>query len=767
MKCSIILLIFVFGLVAILASSRVWDLDIWTHLRTGKYILENLKILKTDIYSYTSPGHIWFNPDWLFGVLSYLFYKIGGLPGVVLLRIIVFLSIFLLLFYFLFKQSHNYLLSLLLLFFAVLVSKERIVERPEMFSFLFALTYLYIIFKFRRENTKLIWLILPFQTLWTNLHAFAVFGIIFLWIYIIAEYINLKVSLPWEWNKSSIMDREKWKVLLCVGLWAIIFTTINPWGIRIFYEYFSSFKFMHKHLDIFPGGIIELRPPFIDRNFLGIDLIYYKILILISQISFLINYRRINLGNLFLYFLFLYFSFIAIRNIAIFSLISIPIIMENLVEFYQRKGPLFPQASRWAKTFLKGFLCFLIVFGCLYFSIEAIFSSFTMGGKVVSRLGFKEESPIHPRGAIDFLLKNNIKGNGFNNFGFGGYFIWRAWPKLKVFIDGRTGVYDEEHLLFYANVFMYPYVFDQLVEEYNINYFLLDINSSNILINRLLRDNNWKLVFFDANALVFVRNSEENRSLIEEYAIDFSNWNDPEPPIEIKTFPFRQKRIYPLSYFKKAVFFDSIGRKDLARLEYEKALKVNPYIAEIYNNIGALYQTEGNLEKALDYYEKALFLNPDLPSTHTNLGFIYEKLGKKDEAIREYKKATSTKEKGLSAEAHNNLGCIYFEKGLYRKALKEFSQAISINRGRAEYHLNIASVFQAMGLIEQAIASYRETLRLDPNNIQAHNNLGFCYLAKGEKLKAKRTFEKVLELDPENNMAKENLKKIMEETQSP
>ncbi|MCM8793799.1 MAG: tetratricopeptide repeat protein [Candidatus Omnitrophica bacterium] len=759
MKCNIIFLIFILGWVAILSSSRIWDLDIWIHLKTGEYILKNLKIPKADIYSYTSEGHPWFNADWLFGVVNYLFYKFGGMPGLVILRIVVFSSIFSFLFFFLYKQSHNYLLSIILLFFAILVSKERIVERPEMFSFLFALIYLYIIFKFRKENTKLIWMILPLQIIWVNLHIFAILGIIFLWIYIFAEYINLKVKLVWEWNNSSFLDKEKFKILLCVGLWTIIFTSVNPWGIKIFKEYFSIFNFAYRHLDIFPGGIVELRPPFIEGEIFGLSLIYYKILILISQFSFILNYRRINLGNLFLYFLFLYFSLLAIRNVAFFAIVTMPMVMENLGNFFKGKNGFLKFAHHWKKIFIAGTFYSLVILGCIYFSLETIFSAFTMDGEIQNRLGFRKESPIHPKEAIDFILKNNIRGNGFNNFGFGSYFIWRAWPKLKVFVDGRTGVYTEDHLQFYAEVFLYPYTFEQLVKDYDLNYFLLDINSSKVLLGRLMNDKNWRLVFFDAKALVFVKNSEENKSVIEKYAIDFNNWQDSEPEMEIKTFPFRQKRIYPLSYFKKAVFFDLIGRIDLARFEYERAIKVNPYLGELYNNLGATYQAEGNLEKALDYYENALLVNPDLPSTHANLGFIYEKLGEKEKAIREYKMATSGKG-GLSAEAHNNLGCIYFEKGLYRKALKEFSKAIGINRARAEYHFNLGSVFQAMGQIESAISAYRETIQLEPENVKAYNNLGFCYLAKGENQKARRAFEKVLEIEPENETARENLEKI-------
>ncbi len=752
-------LFFILALVAILSCSRVWDLDLWMHLQTGRYIISHSRVPQADIYSYTSPGQFWFNPNWLFAVVAYLAYKAGGFPGLVILRLVVFLSVFYLLFRLLFRSSRH-ILSLGLLFLAVLVCRERIVERPEMFSFLFTVIYLSILYRFRQENTRLIWLLLPLQILWVNFHAFAVFGIIFIWVFIIAEYINLKIELPWEWSKSSVMNNERLKHLFCVGLWAIIVTCVNPYGIRIFKEYFSLLGWMHTHIDTLAGGIVELRPPFIERRLFGLDLIYYKILILISQASFLLNYRKINLGNLFLYFMFLYLSLVAVRNIAFFGLISIPIIAENLANFLQRKEDFLRKIPNFLKQAIAVFSLSAVITGCVYFSMDALSASFIMHGKIQPRIGFGE-SPIHPKEAIDFILRNEIKGNGFNNFGFGGYLIWRAWPELKVFVDGRTSVYDEEHLHFYANVFLYPYIFDQLVEDYNINYFLLDINSSGVLLKRLHDDNNWRLVFFDANGLVFVKNIPENKAVIDRYAIDFENWRDPEPDIEIKATKFRQKRIYPLSYFKKAVFFDMMGNAELARRQYERAVEVNPYIGELYNNIGATYQAEGKLEEALDYYEKALLVNPRLPSAHANLGFIYEKLGRKEEAIVEYKKATSAGGL-LCAEAHNNLGCIYFEKGLYRKAVAEFRKAISINYGRAEYHFNLGSVFQAMGLIEQAISSYRETIRIEPDNIKAYNNLGACYLAKGDLLKAKRACEKVLEIEPDNEMAKKNLEGILQ-----
>ncbi len=753
-------LVSILSLVAIFSFQKIWDLDIWMHLQTGKHILAHFKIPQADIYSYTSSGHFWFNPDWLFAVIAYSFYKLMGFAGIEVLKVILFLSIFFVLFRATLKNK-NWLLSLLLLFFTVLAAKERIVERPEMFSFLFTAVYLSVLLKFRSQNTWLIWLLPVFQLLWVNLHAFAIAGVMFVWVFLVAEFIGRRVELPWEWNKDSALDRAGIKKLFLVGLAVIGATFINPYGLKIFREYVSLFGWMHTHIDVLAGGITELRPPFVERGIFNFEFIYYKILVVVSQVSFLLNYRRINLSNLFLYFAFLYLSLVAVRNIAFFSIVSMPIVADNFTSLlsHPQDIKLFGnRVFRLLKQFFIGFIYCGIIIVCIYFSRVSLNSRFVVHGKVVCRAGFGE-APVHPKEAVNFIIANGIKGNGFNNFSFGGYLIWRAWPEFKVFIDGRTSVYDEDHLRYYAEVFLYPYMFEQLLRDFDINYFILDINSSPVLLKRLYDDKNWCLVFFDANGLVFVKTSSENKAVIDKYRIDFNNWQDPEP--EVNTEGLRdRKAIYPLSYFKKGVFFDTIGNTELARVEYKKAVLANPYMGEIYNNIGVTYQRQEKFDEAIPYYEKAISVNPRLSSAHANLGFLYEKKGRKEDAIEEYKKAAYS---GgfLSAEAHNNLGCVYFEKGLCRKALAEFKKAVAINSSRAEYYFNLGNVFQAMGLIDAAIPAYKEALRIDPESVNARINLGVCYMAKGELLKAKRNCEKALEIEPENELAKKNMKEIL------
>ena len=81
-----------------LFSGEIFDPDFWWHLKTGQYIVEQHRLPVPDPFSYTTagaqPGYPgeeqtrYFNltHEWLAQVLLYFVYRLGGFPGVVLLR---------------------------------------------------------------------------------------------------------------------------------------------------------------------------------------------------------------------------------------------------------------------------------------------------------------------------------------------------------------------------------------------------------------------------------------------------------------------------------------------------------------------------------------------------------------------------------------------------------------------------------------------------------------------------------------------------------
>src|SRR5262245_12645634 len=73
----------VLALAFLLASFAVRNSDFWMHLATGRDLTQGRYSFGTDPYSFTTEGRYWVNHAWLFDLLLYCLYQLGG-PAVVL-----------------------------------------------------------------------------------------------------------------------------------------------------------------------------------------------------------------------------------------------------------------------------------------------------------------------------------------------------------------------------------------------------------------------------------------------------------------------------------------------------------------------------------------------------------------------------------------------------------------------------------------------------------------------------------------------------------
>ena len=65
---------------------------------------------------------------------------------------------------------------------------------------------------------------------------------------------------------------------------------------------------------------------------------------------------------------------------------------------------------------------------------------------------------------------------------------------------------------------------------------------------------------------------------------------------------------------------------------YTKALALGFDDAQIFNDIGVVYEQLDVIDKAEEYYLKAIELDPDYLAPYTNLAFFYKAQGKRDRA---------------------------------------------------------------------------------------------------------------------------------------
>ena len=75
-----------------------------------------------------------------------------------------------------------------------------------------------------------------------------------------------------------------------------------------------------------------------------------------------------------------------------------------------------------------------------------------------------------------------------------------------------------------------------------------------------------------------------------------------------------------LLHNKTGIAFHQMIALNLAKKEYEKAIKLNPKYAEAINNLGAIYYGQKSYRRAVRLYERALAITPRAASIHSNLG---------------------------------------------------------------------------------------------------------------------------------------------------
>lgn len=92
---------------------------------------------------------------------------------------------------------------------------------------------------------------------------------------------------------------------------------------------------------------------------------------------------------------------------------------------------------------------------------------------------------------------------------------------------------------------------------------------------------------------------------------------------------------------KLGIAYQHMYALDAAKLQYEKALTINPKYAEALNNLGTVFYGKQDYHKAEKYYRKAIKLKPNSASFYSNLGTAYFADHNFKKGLRAYRKAFS------------------------------------------------------------------------------------------------------------------------------
>ena len=100
-------------------------------------------------------------------------------------------------------------------------------------------------------------------------------------------------------------------------------------------------------------------------------------------------------------------------------------------------------------------------------------------------------------------------------------------------------------------------------------------------------------------------------------------------------------------YRAQGLEFQRMGNLEEAKVFYQKAIRLDPAYAAVYNDLGVIAEADGLIDLTEEYYLKAIKLAPNFLSPYSNLGLLYEKKGDLEKAILYWNKRA---ELGLSKD---------------------------------------------------------------------------------------------------------------------
>ncbi len=549
----------------VLSLKALREPDLWWMYRTGEWMLEHGQVTKTDPFSYTFAGTEWINVKWLFEILITVGKNWFGVEFIFVFQALVTILI-LTFFYKTTNIIHQYtsnqpsyqnrpfaglIFTALLMLFTI---DYRLIGRPEMTSHAMVAIYLWLFWKQHyRPSSKLILLLIPLQVLWTNMHEAFGIGMVLMLAYLGATWLHYIYAQKKQWQVDTP------KLLSIAVLGALLAVSFNPRGIQMWWHPFEIFNQLGKNqyttelASIWKLSYWE-KQAYLNLLFLGVSLLFIFFYPFIQKKKrlpqevkttpvsqkktkktkktqkkstpqkhnsklglvawFDSNVQKFGLGNGLLFFMLFYLSITAYRNIPFFILAAAPLFAIGMEYLFRKIN-----AAKWIYPLL------LVLGVCFYGAV--ITGKYHEWSNSRDTYGLQVLSSHNPIGAAEFIQQHEIKGTCFSDYLTSAYLLWKLQPDFKTYIDLRDlDIFPTDFFTDFAKVTNIPSEFEAKDDSLNFNYVVLFRPKFQSLHQYLLTSTNYELVFVDPVASVYLKNTPQNKALIQQYGFTRNGFKD-------------------------------------------------------------------------------------------------------------------------------------------------------------------------------------------------------------------------------------------------
>lgn len=478
-----------YAFVLVVRGGRLFSLDgdPGRHIRVGTDILASGRIPRVDLYSHTMGGQPFIPYEWLSEIAFARVHEAAGLAGMAVLTAILLVGAVMLVYLAMVRWGVPTFLAFIFAFASFILQAMHLHARPHMFTtFLLALSAFVLLEVRRGMSPRWLLVLVPLMMVWANLHGGFLLGFILLFLF------GLDALFGWWRNR----ERESLRSVVwyaAVGSLCFLASLATPAGIDLWPHTTGYLS-----LDYLVDMTQEYRSPDFHDT-----LMKFFMLVLLGTTVILARLRsgidRLGLLSL---VLFTAFALHSGRNIPIFGVVMIPWIATWTVGLLAQEEETFRIAGRllaWTKSIdhttreLHGWPTALL--GCAAITVWALGAE--------QRQSFKWDSESFPVEAVSKLDTIEHSGPVYNEFAWGGYLLYAAWPDVPVFIDGQTDFYGVDLTKDYFRIRELRPGWQELLDRYEVGWILIPHDAP---LNQALEvAAGWRQTYADSTAAAWVR----------------------------------------------------------------------------------------------------------------------------------------------------------------------------------------------------------------------------------------------------------------------
>jgi hypothetical protein len=389
--------------------------DIWWHLRTGLWMLQNYAIPRQGLFSqYPEKG--WIASSWGFEVLAAQLYKLIGLRAVPVILMGFQLALAAVTFLLAYIGRRNFWVAALLSAAAqyVIVGLQPL---PILFSIVFFGIELILLLQSWRtgELRPLLWLPLLFVC-WANLHPQFVLGLGLLGLFLLSGAVEH--ALSGLGARSFVAPSVPLGKCLAVAGISCAATLLTPYSFHLFADVIPTLYSKVGMESFAEMSSLEFRSP---QNF---------VLLLLAMGAFLAlgRQRSRDLFKLSVLSIFAMLAFRFQRDAWCVVLPAIAVLADAVPQF-QCESHDHAHKWKWGLPLVAAFVLVSLVVAIL-----------RMPGNDELQ---KSTAQVFPLKACEYIRTNQLSGPIFNSYSWGGFLTFYL-PEYPVAIDGRLNLYGDD-----------------------------------------------------------------------------------------------------------------------------------------------------------------------------------------------------------------------------------------------------------------------------------------------------------------------------------